>query len=190
MEGCGYEVFLSFRGPDTRMAFTYHLYTRLTDAGVHTYKDDEDLRVGEEIGPNLLGAIEQSKISIPIFSKNYASSKWCLKELAQMVECWKRKGQVIMPIFYYVEPSEVRYQTGGYGEALLVHENKKRVDDESFRKWRAALSEVGGLKGWNIENGANRHEGQLIKEVVTKVLSELKKAYLVVSDFWLVLTNL
>ncbi|KAL3745744.1 hypothetical protein ACJRO7_014805 [Eucalyptus globulus] len=183
MEGCDYEVFLSFRGPDTCTGFTDHLYIRLTDAGVRTYRDDEDLHVGEEIGPDLLGAIEQSKISIPIFSKSYASSKRCLKELAQMVECRKRKGQIIMPIFYHVEPSEVRYQTGGYGEALLMHENKKRVDDESIRKWRAALNEVGGLKGWDIENVANRHEGQLIKEVVTKVLIELKKACLVVSDF-------
>ncbi|KAK3437421.1 hypothetical protein EUGRSUZ_C02108 [Eucalyptus grandis] len=199
MEGCNYEVFLSFRGPDTRTGFTDHLYIRLTDAGVRTYRDDEDLRVGEEIGPDLLGAIEQLKISIPIFSKSYASSKWCLKELAQMVECRKRKGQVIMPIFYHVEPSEVRYQTGRYSEALLVHENKKREDDESIRKWRAALNEVGRLKGWDIENVANRfqltfstllsrhffirHEGQLVKEVVTKVLSELKKEYLVVTDF-------
>ncbi|KAL3745742.1 hypothetical protein ACJRO7_014803 [Eucalyptus globulus] len=183
MEGCDYEVFLSFRGPDTRTGFTDHLYIRLTDAGVRTYRDAEDLRVGEEIGPDLLGAIEQSKISIPIFSKSYASSKWCLKELAQMVECRKRKGQIIMPIFYHVEPSEVRYQTGGYGEALLEHENEKRVDDKSIRKWRAALNEVGRLKGWDIENVANRHEGQLVKELVTKVLSELKKAYLVVSDF-------
>ncbi|XP_048134091.1 disease resistance protein L6-like [Rhodamnia argentea] len=183
MEGCDYEVFLSFRGPDTRTGFTDHLYTRLTDAGVGTYRDDEDLRIGEEIGPDLLGAIEQSKISIPIFSKNYASSKWCLKELTKMVECRKRNGQVIMPIFYYVKPSEVRYQTGDYGEALLEHENKKREGDETIHKWRAALNEVGGLKGWNVENVANRHEGQLVKQVVTSILNELKKAYLVVSDF-------
>ncbi|XP_048134089.1 disease resistance protein L6-like [Rhodamnia argentea] len=183
MQGCDYEVFLSFRGPDTRTGFTDHLYTRLTDAGVRTYRDDEELCVGEEIGPDLLGAIEQSKISIPIFSKNYASSKWCLKELAKMVECRKRKGQVIMPVFYYVEPSEVRYQTGDYGESLLVHGNKKRVDDETIRNWRAALNEVGGLKGWNVENVASRHEGQLVKEMVTTVLSELKTACLVVSDF-------
>ncbi|XP_048134093.1 disease resistance protein RPV1-like [Rhodamnia argentea] len=183
MQGCDYEVFLSFRGPDTRTGFTDHLYTRLTDAGVRTYRDDEEHRVGEEIGPDLLGGIEQSKISIPIFSKNYASSKWCPKELAKMVEWRKRKGQVIMPVFYHVEPSEVRYQTGDYGESLIVHGNKKRVDDETIRNWRAALNEVGGLKGWNVENVASRHEGQLVKEMVTKVLSELKKACLVVSDF-------
>ncbi|XP_030513860.1 disease resistance protein L6-like [Rhodamnia argentea] len=146
VEGCDHEVFLSFRGPDTRTGITDHLYCRLKEAGVRTYCDNEELRIGEEIGPDLLGAIEQSKISIPIFSKGYASSKWCLNELAHMVDC-RRNGQIIIPLFYYVEPSKVRYQTGGYGEALLVHKDKKRVDNATIRKWRAALKEVGGLKG-------------------------------------------
>lgn len=100
-----------------------------------------------------------------------------------MVECRKSRGQKIMPIFYYIEPSEVRYQTGGYGDAFHSHEKKKRVDEETIPEWKAALNEIGGLKGWNIENIANRHEGQLVKQVVTNVLSELKKAYLAVSDF-------
>lgn len=100
-----------------------------------------------------------------------------------MVECRKSRGQKIMPIFYYIEPSEVRYQTGGYGDAFHSHEKKKRVDEETIPEWKAALNEVGGLKGWNTENVANRHEGQLVKQVVTNVLSELKKAYLAVSDF-------
>lgn len=56
-----YEVFLSFRGPDTRRGFADYLYTSLIDAGVRTFRDNEELRIGEEIGPELLGAIEQSK---------------------------------------------------------------------------------------------------------------------------------
>lgn len=182
MEGCDYEVFLSFRGPDTRKGITDHLYTRLIEAGVRTYKDNEDLRIGEEIGPELLEAIEQSKISIPILSKSYASSKWCLMELTKMVECRKKKGQIIMPIFYYVNPSELRHQNGGYGKALPAHKRNKRVDNETIGKWRAALSEVGRLKGWHTSDVSNSYEGQLVKQVVTKVLSELKKDYLVVCD--------
>ncbi|KAL3745585.1 hypothetical protein ACJRO7_014667 [Eucalyptus globulus] len=180
VQGYDYEVFLSFRGLDTCTGITDFLYTSLTDAGVRTYRDDEELRIGEDIGPELLNAIDQSKISIPIFSKNYASSKWCLKELVRMVECKKKKGQIIMPIFYYVEPSEVRNQTGSYGEAFLGHENMKQVDNQTIQVWKAALSEAGALKGWN---GTNRHEGQLLKHVVTMVLNELKP-YLVVSDFY------
>jgi len=103
-----YEVFLSFRGPDTRSDITDILYNGLIDAGIRAYRDHEQLCVGEEIGPELLQAIKQSKFSIPIFSKGYAASKWCLMELVQMVECKEKWGRKIMPIFYDVGPSEVR----------------------------------------------------------------------------------
>ncbi|KAI6681256.1 hypothetical protein NL676_035137, partial [Syzygium grande] len=155
VEGYDYEVFLSFRGPDTRYGITDFLYHRLKEAGIRTFLDNEELRIGEEIGPDLLGAIEQSKISIPIFSKDYASSKWCLDELAHMVDCSKRKGQKIMPIFYHVEPYEVRHQTDRYHEALLKLENKKRFDHATIQKWKNALGEVAELKGWKRETEAN-----------------------------------
>ncbi|XP_030440118.1 disease resistance protein L6-like [Syzygium oleosum] len=160
--GYDYEVFLSFRGPDTRSSFSDFLYTSLKDAGIRAFKDDEDLRKGEEFDPELLQAINQSKISIPIFSKGYASSVWCLKELVQMVKCQKTRRQKIMPIFYDVAPSEVRYQTGGYGEAFLLHENKKshgnkkRYDEETMGGWKAALSAVGKLDGWDLHSMPNR----------------------------------
>ncbi|KAI9215660.1 hypothetical protein POPTR_T002968v4 [Populus trichocarpa] len=32
-----YDVFLSFRGEDTRKTFTDHLYTALVQAGIHTF---------------------------------------------------------------------------------------------------------------------------------------------------------
>ncbi|KAF8018993.1 hypothetical protein BT93_H3772 [Corymbia citriodora subsp. variegata] len=177
-----YEVFLSFRGPDTRSDITDILYTGLVDAGIRAYIDDDELRTGEEIGPALLQAIEQSKILIPIFSKGYAGSKWCLMELVQMVECKRATGQKIMPIFFDVRPSEVRYQTGVYREAFDLHAKKKRFDEKTLHDWRAALSEVGALKGWDFQSKPDRGKGKFAKEVVNKVLIELKKTYLEVSD--------
>ncbi|KAF8018999.1 hypothetical protein BT93_H3775 [Corymbia citriodora subsp. variegata] len=174
-----YEVFLSFRGLDTRNDITDILYTGLIDAGIQAYRDNEELHVGEEIGPELLQAIKQSKISIPIFSKNYAASQWCLMELVQMVECMEKLGQKIMPIFYDVAPSEVRYQTATYGEAFKSHESKQRYTGETIQKWKAALNKVGKLKGWEL---MNRGKGEFTKEVVQKLLMELKKNYLAVSN--------
>uniref|UniRef100_A0A2N9HAJ3 ADP-ribosyl cyclase/cyclic ADP-ribose hydrolase n=1 Tax=Fagus sylvatica TaxID=28930 RepID=A0A2N9HAJ3_FAGSY len=52
--GREYEVFLSFRGKDTRKSFIDYLYHDLDYAGIRTFKDDDELRVGEEIGPALL----------------------------------------------------------------------------------------------------------------------------------------
>ncbi|KAF7850004.1 hypothetical protein BT93_L0030 [Corymbia citriodora subsp. variegata] len=180
--GYEYEVFLSFRGKDTRTGFTNFLYTSLIDVGIRVYKDDEELGKGEKFGPKLLQAINQSKISIPIFSKGYAFSIWCLKELVQMVECQKTTGQKIMPIFYDVAPSEVRHQVGGYREAFLSHESKKRYDEETIREWKAALTTVGELDGWDLPSMANRGEGVIAKTITQKVFNELKKAYLVVSN--------
>ncbi|KAK3419290.1 hypothetical protein EUGRSUZ_J01323, partial [Eucalyptus grandis] len=78
--------------------------------------DDEELCIGEEIGLELLQAIKQSKISIPIFSEGYAASKWCLMKLVQMVECKEKWGQKIIPIFYGIEPWVVRKQTATYAQ--------------------------------------------------------------------------
>ncbi|XP_059638875.1 disease resistance protein L6-like [Cornus florida] len=178
--GGEYEVFLSFRGPDTRCTFTDILYTYLIDAGVRTFRDDNELRKGEEIGPELLEAIRESSISIPIFSNNYASSKWCLRELAQMVDCKRSNGQLILPIFYDVEPSDVRHQSGSYEEAFRKHESC--FDECTVMKWKEALKQVGELKGWQVNKEADGHQGELVKTIVQTVSLNLKKKCMVTFD--------
>ena len=80
-----YDVFLSFCGVDTRKNFTDHLYTALKQKGIITFRDDEKLERGKYISPELLQAIEESKYAIIILSTNYASSRWCLIELAKLL---------------------------------------------------------------------------------------------------------
>ncbi|XP_056177131.1 disease resistance protein RUN1-like [Syzygium oleosum] len=181
--GFDYEVFLSFKGPDTRATFTDHLYTSLKDAGIRTFKDDEDLREGEEFAPELLHAIKQSKILVPIFSKDYATSVWCLKEVVQMVECKKTGGQKIIPIFYDVVPAEVRYQTGNYKNAFLLHESKNRYAQKTIGEWKAALSAVGEINGCDLQSKPIRRESEFVKTFTHTVFNELKKASLVVSNY-------
>ena len=73
-----YEVFLSFRGEDTRHGFTDHLYQALISHGIHTFRDDEELERGGGIASDLQKAIEESKNFVIILSPNYANSRWCL----------------------------------------------------------------------------------------------------------------
>ena len=115
-------VFLSFRGEDTRNGFTGHLYRALCDQGINTFIDN-DLQRGEEISLELLKAIKSSRISIIIFSQNYAFSSWCLEELVKILNC-KQNGQLVLPVFYKVDPSELRKQEGSFGLALTTHEKK------------------------------------------------------------------
>ncbi|XP_010050730.2 disease resistance protein RUN1-like [Eucalyptus grandis] len=176
LKGTDYEVFLSFRGEDTRKGFTDHLYTSLVDAGIRVYRDNDELRVGDEIGSELLRSITQSKISIPIISEDYASSKWCLQELAQMLKCRRSGEQVVLPIFYKVEPSQVRHLKGRFGDAINAHQ--KNSGQMVVKEWEEALNEVSSLKGWESEKIADGHEAALVRTVVIRVMREIKEKFL------------
>ncbi|XP_039167753.1 disease resistance protein RPV1-like [Eucalyptus grandis] len=106
-----------------------------------------------------------------------------------MVECKKTRGQKIMPLFYDVAPSEVKYQNEHYGNAIVSHLNKKRFNDETINHWKAALKEVGDLKGWDFHSMPNRGKGEFVKEVVNKVLTELRIANVEVSDCFVKVDN-
>lgn len=69
---CKFDVFLSFRGEDTRYNFTSHFVAALSREKIKTFIDEE-LKRGDEISPAILNAIISSKILVIILSKNYAS---------------------------------------------------------------------------------------------------------------------
>ncbi|KAK2977635.1 hypothetical protein RJ640_002668 [Escallonia rubra] len=162
-----YDVFLSFRGEDTRKNFVDHLYEALVARNIRTFKDDENLERGNSIAPELFKAIEGSRFAIVIFSQNYASSSWCLDELVKITECKKRRGLTVLPVFYHVEPSDVRKQTGSFAKALEYHDRIK------VSSWRQALTEAANTSGWDVENVANGHESKVIHELVMKVFNKL-----------------
>jgi len=146
-----YDVFLSFRGEDTRHSFTAHLHQALLHKGITTFIDDEQLRSGEEISPALLRAIEESRISVVVFSETYASSRWCLDELLKILECEETKGQIVVPVFYKVDPSDIRHQRNSFETALTKHE-ARFSDDIKLQRWKAALTQVVNMSGWHLHN--------------------------------------
>ncbi|KAL2329137.1 hypothetical protein Fmac_022564 [Flemingia macrophylla] len=168
-----YDVFLSFRGEDTRRTFTRGLYQALDRKGINTFMDNEELKVGNQIGPTLLKAIEESRISIVVFSQNYASSSWCLDELVKIHECMKSKKQLVWPIFYKVQPSEVRHQNGSYGKAMTEHERKFGKDSEKVKKWRSTLTDLASLKGEHLEEGRDIDESVFIDDLVGKIFNNV-----------------
>ncbi|KAI9215613.1 hypothetical protein POPTR_T126706v4 [Populus trichocarpa] len=171
--GWVYDVFLSFRGEDTRKNFTDHLYTALLQAGIHTFRDDEKLRRGEEISFQLSKAIQESKISIVVFSEGYASSTWCLGELQKILDCRHTTGQIVLPVFYDIDPSDIRKQTGSLAEAFGKHEESFKEEMEKVQKWRKALLEAANLSGLDRRSIANGHESKLIQKIVEDVSSIL-----------------
>ncbi|KAG6675372.1 hypothetical protein I3842_15G097800 [Carya illinoinensis] len=175
-----YDVFLSFRGEDVRHNFLSHLYDALRRKGINTYIDN-NLERGERISSALLKAIEGSRISIIILSKNYASSTWCLDELMKILECKETKQQMILPVFYKVDPSIVRKQKESYGEALSNYEHNLN-DEMRVERWKAVLKEVSHLSGFHLEKDGN--ESELIHEIIHLVDSRIRNhTYLEVANY-------
>ncbi|CAN1729189.1 Disease resistance protein L6 [Linum perenne] len=170
-----YEVFLSFRGLDIRHTFADCLYSCLVRAKIRTFRDEEELPKGETLGPSLVKAITESKIYIPIFTEKYASSKWCLQEPAKMVECWKTgKGHIILPIFYLMDPRDVRHQEEAFEQHNLKH------DPMTVKEWKEALEVVGDMKGWHVTKSDG--QGAIIDHVFTKVELHLRAIYTLMTD--------
>ncbi|KAH9783039.1 Disease resistance-like protein DSC1 [Citrus sinensis] len=167
-----YDVFLSFRGEDTRDNFTSHLHAALCRKKIKTFIDEE-LNRGDEISPAILKAIEGSKITVIIFSKNYASSKWCLDELVKILECHKMNSQMVVPVFYRIDPSDVRKQSGRFKDAFVKHEKQFKDMPEKIQIWRAVWTEASNLSGW--DSMTIRSEAQLVEVIVKDILEKLEK---------------
>ncbi|KAM1130137.1 hypothetical protein ACFX19_045524 [Malus domestica] len=151
-----YEVFLSFRGDDTRNTFTDHLFIALRNAGINTFIDNQ-LRSGGNIQSELDQEIEGSRIAVIVFSKRYAESKWCLRELAKIMRCREdQEGKIVYPIFYDVDPSDVRKQSGGFAEAFRKHERDE--DPNEVKQWRKDLKASADLVGRNLKTTADGRE--------------------------------
>nr|KYP42796.1 Putative disease resistance protein At4g11170 family [Cajanus cajan] len=159
-----YDVFVSFRGKDIRQGFLGHLVEAFPRKQIHAFVDYK-LERGDEISPSLLQAIEGSSISLVIFSKDYASSRWCLEELVKIVECREIFGQAVIPVFYHVDPTDVRHQKGSYENALV--ELEKYSDSTRLEIWRLALKKSANLSG--IRASDFRDEADLLEEIVKTV---------------------
>ncbi|TYI08159.1 hypothetical protein ES332_A10G279200v1 [Gossypium tomentosum] len=176
-----HQVFLIFGGEDTRLNFTSHLLKAFKDRGLNVFFDEKKLEKGEQLSQALSQAIAASNFLILVLSKDYASSKSCLSELSQIMNCKKTQGHIVLPIFYHVDPSHVRNIGGTFKTSFGEHESKRSVD--KVKRWKAAFTEVGTLKGWHIGGGKfDRSETEYIKDVVGYVLKKLNSNCTSVSE--------
>ncbi|CAJ2633320.1 unnamed protein product [Trifolium pratense] len=176
-----WDVFLSFRGEDTRHCFTKKLYESLHREGIRAFMDDEGLDRGDHIQTSLLQAIDDSAASIVIISPNYADSHWCLDELARICD----SGRLVIPVFYKVDPSHVRKQLGPFKNGFDYLEDRFQDQKDKVFKWRDSMLKLGGFAGFVVKT-TNSDDGEhknLIRRLVQRVLKELSNTPMVVSEF-------
>ncbi|XP_061987940.1 disease resistance protein RPV1-like [Rosa rugosa] len=168
--GWKYDVFLSFRGADTRLNFVDHLSAALDRKRIVSFRDDKDIEKGNTIDSELQKAILESRIFLVIVSPNYVYSTWCLDELLKILRCRKRKGQVVLPVFYHVQPSDLRDRNGSFLNAVAEC-HWQQVHWDKIDKWKNGLIQLTSIAGWVLTR--DRHEASIIKDIVRVVRKRL-----------------
>ncbi|CAJ1978732.1 unnamed protein product, partial [Sphenostylis stenocarpa] len=136
-----HDVFVSFRGKTlatTSLVFSLKL---LVERALMPSKIIHISKKGETIAPELLQAIKGSHIFVVVFSKNYASSTRCLRELAHICNCIETPERRVLPIFYDV-----------VGSVRCAKTKKDNEMMEGIQRWREALTRVANHSGWDIRN--------------------------------------
>ncbi|EFH39376.1 predicted protein [Arabidopsis lyrata subsp. lyrata] len=166
-----HHVFPSFRGEDVRRDFLSHIQMEFQRMGITPFIDNEIER-GQSIGPELIRAIRESKIAIILLSRNYASSSWCLDELAEIMKCREELGQTVLAVFYKVDPSDVNKLTGDFGK--VFKKTCAGKTKEHVGRWRQALANVATIAGYHSTNWDN--EATMIRNIATDISNKLNNS--------------
>ncbi|KFK40496.1 hypothetical protein AALP_AA2G003200, partial [Arabis alpina] len=162
--------FLSFHWPDVRVTFLSDLRKQLERNGIVMFNDQVEIERSQTIKPELARAIQESRISIVLLSQNYASSSSCLNELVEILKCKETVGQIVMTIFYEVDPSDVKKQTGDFGKAFK--ETCQWKTETEIQSWTKALIHVATIEGEQYSlNWVN--DADMSDQIATNVSNKL-----------------
>nr|AHN95342.1 DM2E [Arabidopsis thaliana] len=166
-----HDVFPSFHGADVRRTFLSHIKESFRRKGIDTFIDN-NIERSKSIGPELKKAIKGSKIAIVLLSRKYASSSWCLDELAEIMKCREMVGQIVMTIFYEVDPTDIKKQTGEFGKAFT--KTCRGKTKEHVERWRKALEDVATIAGYHSHKWCD--EADMIEKISTDVSNILNSS--------------
>ncbi|KFK28602.1 hypothetical protein AALP_AA7G019000 [Arabis alpina] len=164
-----FDVFVSFRGKDTRNTFTSYLLQFLHRKGIDAFFDGK-LRRGKDISV-LFERIEQSKMSIIVFSENYANSTWCLEELWKIMQCRQKFGHGVLPIFYKVKKSDVENQKGSFQTPFQNPKESFKGGDYKIGAWKEALKTASNILGYVLPE--ERPESEFVERIAKETFRML-----------------
>ncbi|GLJ33373.1 hypothetical protein SUGI_0671360 [Cryptomeria japonica] len=143
-----FDVFINHRGADAKETLAAHLYNSFQELGLRAFLDCKEKELGDYFPSTIETAIRSASVHIAIFSERYAESAWCLAELVLMLESRAK----ILPLFYGVQPSELRHiESGAYASAFRSYKEKGRYL-QKLETWEKALQSASLITGSEINN--------------------------------------
>ena len=82
--------------------------------------------------------------------RNYLKDE---RKLPEWLIDYAEKEGLVLPVFYRVNPSDVRHHRGSFGEALANHEKKSNSNNmEKLETWKMALHQVSNISGHHFQH--------------------------------------
>ncbi|CAN0928127.1 Disease resistance-like protein DSC1 [Linum grandiflorum] len=164
-----YDVFLCFRGDDTRDGFTGHLLSALSDKKIRTFIDN--MLAKTESIDELISILQRCALSVVVFSEKFADSIWCLEEVVTIARRMTEFGHRVLPVFYKVDPYDVTGNSRSYATTMDREYKSRSTYVEDKKKWMDALKAVANSSGHTSQN--IKIESELIKAIVDDVQKQL-----------------
>jgi len=147
-----YDVLINFSGEEIKKKFVSHLDSALSAVGFTTFLHHENAVKSTHIQQPIL---ELCRVAIIVFTKTYSESAWCLHQLQQIIQWHQTYSRHVLPIYYEIEPSDVRLQKGDFGKAFKATAHQtfsgQQLED-AMSRWSHALTNAANIFGWDESN--------------------------------------
>jgi len=147
-----YDVLINFSGEDIQRKFVSHLDSVLSSVGFTTFLHHQNAVESTDLEPPILNLC---RVAIVVFTKTYSESAWCLHQLQQIIQWHQTYCRQVLPVYYEIEPSDVRLQKGDFGKAFkaTAHQTFSGQQlEHAMSRWSHALTKAATLFGWDESN--------------------------------------
>ncbi|XP_027905505.1 TMV resistance protein N-like [Vigna unguiculata] len=164
-----YDVLINFNGEDIRRKFVSHLDSAFSSVGLTTFLHHQNAVESMHVQQPILNLC---RVVIVVFTKTYSQSAWCLHQLQQIIAWHESYCRHVLPVYYEIQPSDVRLQKGDFGKAFKETAQQtfsaQQLED-GMSRWSHALTKVASLFGWDESN--HRSDAELVDKIVKSVLN-------------------
>ncbi|XP_052724854.1 disease resistance protein RUN1 isoform X3 [Vigna angularis] len=164
-----YDVLINFNGEDIHRKFVSHLNSVLSTFGLTTFLHHHDAVNSTHIQEPILS---HCRVAIVVFTQTYSQSAWCLHQLQHIIKWHQTYGRHVLPVYYEIQPSDVRLQKGDFGKALKATARQTfsgRELKHGMSRWSHALNKAANFFGWDESN--HRSDAELVDKIIKSVIN-------------------
>ncbi|XP_052724206.1 disease resistance protein RPV1-like isoform X2 [Vigna angularis] len=164
-----YDVLINFYGEDIHRKFVSHLNYALSTVGLTTFLHHNNAVKSTHIQEPILS---HCRVAIVVFTQTYSQSAWCLNQLQQIIKWHETYCRHVLPVYYEIQPSDVRLQNGYFGKELKATAKRtfsRQELEHGMSRWSHALTKAANFFGWDESN--HRSDAELVEKIVQSVLN-------------------